>query len=124
MKFSLFVISIVALVHTISSCKVDSGVIESDLIGEWEVVAAKRNGSVSETLNGATISFQNKGVMTTDIPFVNSGTYTLVEKDIFFKGESELTFNITTVTPDSLGLNVILKGLNFSLDLLRHSNEE
>ncbi len=48
----------------------------------------------------------------------------LADGETDFKGESELTFNITTVTPDSLGLNVILKGLNFSLDLLRHSNEE
>ena len=67
------VLVIVCLALPQVSCGEESEVTEEDVIGEWEVIAANRNGKPTELVKGAMFSIGKDGQMSTDL----TGTETI-----------------------------------------------
>lgn len=57
----------------IPACMNDSGALSySDLIGEWELVHAERNGIITTTFQKSIFTFSEDSVLTTNIPLLES----------------------------------------------------
>lgn len=120
MKLSFIVLILSVVLFTVGSCIADVGIHEEDLVGEWEVVGAQRNGKMTELVNGANFVFDDKGNLKTDITgFDDSGSFTLEEPILTHHGKSEVLYTLNKLTQDSMQLAVDLQGLNFVLDLVR-----
>jgi hypothetical protein len=125
MKLSFFVLVLSVVAFAIGSCATDAAVHEEDLLGEWKVVFALRNGKTTELVNGATFAFDDKGNMNTDFPSVNdSGPFTLEEPLLIHHGKSEVLYTLNNLTSDSMQLAFDLQGLNFVLDLVRQPSKK
>ena len=120
MKLSFIVLILSVVLFTVGSCIADGGMHKEDLVGEWEVVGAQRNGKMTELVNGANFVFDNKGNLKTDITgFDDSGSFTLEEPILTHHVKSEVLYTLNKLTQDSMQLAVDLQGLNFVLDLVR-----
>jgi hypothetical protein len=125
MKLSFFVLLLLFGLIAIESCKSDAGMNAEDLIGEWTVVNARRNGKITELVNGATFVFDDKGYMSTDITgSKDNGAYTFEEPILTYHGDSEVLYNLNKLTRDSMRLAVDLQGLNFVLDLVKQQSKK
>ncbi len=124
MKLSFFVLLLSFGLIAIGSCTTDNAMNPEDLIGEWIVVDAQRNGRITELVNGATFVFDSKGSMTTDITgSKDKGAYTFEEPILTYQGKSEVLYNLNKLTRDSMRMAVDLQGLNFVLDLVKQQSK-
>lgn len=120
MKFSFFVLVISIGLLAFGSCISDSGVHEEDLVGDWTVVSAQKNGRKTELVIGASFDFSNEGQLKTNITGVDDiGLYSLEETLLMHHGISDVAYTLNKLTADSMQLTVELEGLNFILDLTR-----
>ncbi len=124
MKLSFIVLLMSAMVVTIGGCEPDTAMHEEDLVGEWKVISAQRNGRKTELVNGASFVFDESGNMKTDITgHDDTGPFTLEEPILTHHGKSEVLYTLNKLTQDSMQLVVDLQGLNFVLDLVRQQQK-
>ena len=114
----------VCLILPLVSCGEDNEVTEDDIIGEWEVFAASRNGKPTDLITGATFEIGDEGQMSTDLTGSEvSGPYEFVEDQLHHMTGEQLIYTVKQTNPDTLTLRVDIRGLDFVLRMARAEAE-
>ena len=107
------------------ACSEEQEVAADELVGNWEVVYAERNGKTTELVKGARFSIEDSGMMTTDITGKEQGgEYVFENGAIHHHSEDNLVYKVRFVEGDSMGLHVDIRGLKFMLQMVRLNKEE
>ncbi len=94
---------------------------KSDLIDNWVVVGATRDGRATETLNGAYFKFSDDVLETNFMGEEMRNNYVLKNHNILI-GKERRQYQIEYIDPDSLHLSVEIKGYPFHFFLHKESN--
>lgn len=113
----------VLLIFIIISCKDELKEINiSNLPGDWEILAAKRNGNSTNTLDNAFMKFEN-GNMTHNL---NGDTitnvYKLDENTVILNDDLLKELKITKLVSDTLEINTKISNMRFNFLLKRNEN--
>jgi len=104
-------------ITVLCSCAEETTFSEGDLIGSWEVIAAKRNGRLTGTLKDGYFKFSDNNMMETNIlGELQSFEYSFSGSTITQKGEKSTNYKIRMLQNDTLHLSSEL--LNYNFDFL------
>ncbi len=85
------------------SCNFDSSQKSKDMIiGEWQLFNATRNGKSTKILEGTQYKYDRKGIMSSNLFQNQALSYSLKDKQIMQKGDTEVVYDIKKLTTDSL----------------------
>lgn len=106
----LFCLSIMLVI----SCVSDSKIEQDNIYGNWEVIAAKRNNKLTNTLKDGYFKFFESGEMETNI-YGDDQRFqmTIVGENIEQKGAEEATYKIRMLQNDTLHMSSTIKRLYF-----------
>ena len=108
-------ISLICLLFLIIGCKSDNALLKEitteDLVGEWEIYRAVRNGKVTKSLESANIVFQADNLVSSNLfATTNSLNFTYDKGTIRVSGDPNLeVLNIKTLQNDTLILSAKMK---------------
>jgi len=110
----LFTICFVSL---LLSCKEEQIILDSDIHGHWEVIAAKRNGKLTATLKDAYFTFNDERIFSTNIyGEPKDFDFELDSDKIMQSGDQSSEFKIMSLQNDTLHLSSRM--LNYNFDFL------
>jgi len=100
-----------------TSCKKDSDATAKMLMGRWELQEGFRNGQPSESLAGLFFEFGVEGKMSTNLPLMELSSKSTFsadpEKIIQRQGETEVEYQIETLSDSVLIVNTKLRNYDF-----------
>lgn len=99
----------------------------NDLVGQWKLSGAERNGSLTNSLDGIYFNFtQTDSLYTNFNPAVTDRAYTYIVsgKTIEANGPHQQAFTIDTLNDQQLILQTKLAGANFKLMLTPNMDHE
>lgn len=100
------------------ACGSDAETTNQDLIGSWKVSGAKRNGKVTQTLNGAWFRFKESGSLVTNITgSIDSAAYELIDMQVHHHGTENAVYRIVSLDGQNMEVAVELRGMAFRLNL-------
>ncbi len=94
---------------------------ESNLIlGRWELKEAKRNGAITESLEGAYFDFKGEGKLRTNLlGHDEANTYEIKDGKLFQKGKQNITYDIDQLDDKNLVISMKMRGQTFNLTLAK-----
>lgn len=104
----------------IIACKETVDNRHSLLSGKWFLHTAQVDGEVSNRLEGTVYEFSN-GKITTNVPQIGSGAYTLLKDKLTQKGEQNIDYTIENLDEKSLVLSMTIRDIDFKLSFGRDS---
>lgn len=107
---------------TFIACKTETPVTANDIIGNWEIIAAKRNGKITSTLKGGYFKFDAHNKMGTNILGADQEfEYQLNGNTISQIGGEETSYRISNISNDTIQINS--KIMNFSFEFVAVKND-
>jgi len=108
---------------TFIACKTDTVFSEQDIIGNWEIIAAKRNGKITSTLKGGYFKFFENNRMGTNILGEDQEfDYLINGSSINQIGGEETSYRIENISNDTI--QIISKIMNFKFEFVAVKKEE
>ena len=102
------------------SCKNESQVIESKLIGKWEVDAAMRDGAITETLKNAYFNFIDEETLISNVNRRETTyQYTFKDNIIHQTGPMNVDYKVEGMKDDTLILSATIRKYNFRFRLIK-----
>jgi len=105
----------------ISSCSMISSNLETnDLIGEWQIVKATRDGAETETLSGLFFHFLDEEEVITNL----SGTgitpmiYSRSGNKLIFDGDEKMSIEVLSMNGDTMHMVTFIKDMEFKMWLV------
>jgi hypothetical protein len=114
LRFAFFAFLAVAVAG--SACKTEKQEDYSEkILGRWEIVEAKRNGDLTESLAGLFFEFQTGGAMRTNLSATEeTAAYELQDNKILQRqSQIEADYTIEAVTDSTMTLTTTLRNYNF-----------
>lgn len=98
----------------LSSCTTETKFDAQDIYGNWEVIAAKRNNRLTQTLEDGYFKFQEEGSLETNI-FGSDESFkiTLLNDVIQQSGSRDTEYKIIMLQNDTLHLSATIQNLDF-----------
>lgn len=98
--------------------------IQSEILGIWELDAAYRNGSSTESLRGAHFTFEQPNLFSTNV-FGSEVMQEVIWKDsIFMPLDSSMTYKVESLEKDTLKLTFDVQRYAFDLICHRSASNE
>lgn len=96
------------------------------ILGRWEIVEAKRNGDLTESLAGLFFEFQTGGAMRTNLSATEeTAAYELQDNKILQRqSQIEADYTIEAVTDSTMTLTTTLRNYNFRFLLAKAAGGE
>lgn len=115
-------ILLVVAVMLLFSCGAESPAVSNeDLLGKWDVVEARRNGSVTRTFSNAYFEFQEDNKMETNFSGeVHEAVYDLENGAIVQHGGTPIRYEINEWADSIFTLNFDFMNFHFDFLLARH----
>lgn len=90
------------------------------ILGRWELKEAKRNGSITESLEGAYFDFKGEGKLRTNLlGHDEANTYEIKDGKLHQNGKQNITYDINTLDDKNLVLSMKMRGHTFNLTLAK-----
>ena len=125
MKSILFKSSAILLflVLTLSACESEKKIVESDVVGRWEVYDCVRGGKPTQTLNGAYFEFEHGNKLYTNITGdgIMAG-YNIYNNEIVQQSGEKIRYNIVAFSDEKMTLSTRINNVDFVLELIKTSS--
>ena len=105
-----------AVAAGVSACKTEKQEDYSEkILGRWEIVEAKRNGDLTESLAGLFFEFQPGGAMRTNLSATEETAAYELQGDKILQRQSQIEadYTIEAVTDSTMTLTTTLRNYNF-----------
>lgn len=116
----------IIFIFLFQACKSDSkeavpNVSSKSLIGEWNLITAKKSGQVTNLLDNALFRFDTNGNLTTNLGGEDTTLpYSLSDNKISVPGATPDEYNVLKVTADTLILSARLAKFDFEFVTLKN----
>jgi len=95
------------------------------LVGKWDLVEGRRNGQLTQSLEGTVFEFSNDGKMYTNLPIPGGADSSYkIEENVVIQtviNDIKINYLIEELTQESLKLSTQLRGYDFNF-VLEKSN--
>jgi len=108
--------ALLAVETGVSACKTEKQEDYSEkILGRWEIVEAKRNGDLTESLASLFFEFQTGGVMRTNLSATEETAAYKVQDNKILQRQSQIEadYTIEAVTDSTMTLTTTLRNYNF-----------
>lgn len=120
-KFHIPAIALICFLGLIS-CSSEKKIVESDIVGRWEVYQAERGGKPTQTVNGAYFEFMPENQLYTNILGEGMMTgYNIYNNVIVQQGGQKVRYAIEALNEEKMTLSAEINGVDFVLDLVKTS---
>ncbi len=117
--FSIHSYALLFLVVTVCSCINDNNIQEADLLGQWEIASAFRNGQATESMTGLYFHFKEDGKLLTNMTGMEESYEFEIDDQIILQrnGSLDADYAVSLMTTDSLILTTSLRSKEFKMIL-------
>ncbi len=120
MKNNSLIFTLTLMISLMStSCETELPYDSQQLNGRWEIQEARRNGRVTQSLEGAFFEFRSDGSMLTNLMGKEEEhPYELQQKGILQKSQpKDILYKIDELSDSKLGLSMTIRKFDFQLKL-------
>lgn len=110
----------------ISSCSMTGTNLQTDdLIGEWQIVKATRDGAETETLSGLFFHFLDKEEVITNLSGIGSTAmmYSRTGNKLIFDGDEKMAIEVLSMNGDTMHMVTFIKDMEFKMWLVSEKSE-
>lgn len=117
--FSFLPIVLLLSSITISSCWPDNDIQTTDLLGQWEIASAFRDGEATETMTGLYFHFEEAGKLLTNMTGMEESYLFELDGNAISQrnGSLDADYSIERLTADSLVMSTTLRSKEFKMVL-------
>jgi hypothetical protein len=125
MKSLLFKSKAILLFLSLSilACESEKKIVETDVVGRWEVYDCQRAGKPTQTLNGAYFEFEHGNKLYTNITGdgIMAG-YNIYNNEIVQQSGEKIRYYIESFSSEKMTLSTRINNVDFVLELVKTSS--